>query len=136
MCRCARRHTSHQVRDGMQLLLLTEGLLDERTGARVLAKAYPEEKVGVFAQHGSRIQVVEYSELDPHEAAAVETGEPTEHACMHRLAHLELPSLTRVLFAASNLAERVEVVRELMDWSFFPDPAGMIFQMAPCDTHS
>ena len=30
-------------------------------GARVVAKAYPEEKVGVFAQRGGRLEVVEYS---------------------------------------------------------------------------
>ncbi|KAK9868961.1 hypothetical protein WJX84_011636, partial [Apatococcus fuscideae] len=41
-------------------------------GARVVAKAYPEERVGVFAQRDGRIEVVEYSELDPHEAAATD----------------------------------------------------------------
>lgn len=40
--------------------------------ARVVAKAYPEEKVGVFARRGGRLEVVEYSELDPVEACAVE----------------------------------------------------------------
>ena len=39
-------------------------------GARVVAKSYPEEKVGVFAQRGGKLQVVEYSELDPIEACA------------------------------------------------------------------
>lgn len=45
-------------------------------GARVVAKAYPEEKVGVFARRNNRLQVVEYSELDPAEASAFdsETG--------------------------------------------------------------
>ncbi|PSC69582.1 UDP-N-acetylglucosamine diphosphorylase 1-like isoform B [Micractinium conductrix] len=38
--------------------------------ARVVAKAYPEEKVGVFARRGGALEVVEYSELDPNEAAA------------------------------------------------------------------
>lgn len=32
-------------------------------GARVVAKAYPEEKVGVFVTVNDRTQVVEYSEL-------------------------------------------------------------------------
>ncbi|KAK9832988.1 hypothetical protein WJX74_003678 [Apatococcus lobatus] len=57
-------------------------------GARVVAKAYPEEKVGVFAQRGSRIEVVEYSELDPGEAASTDpgTGELRynwSNVCMH-----------------------------------------------------
>eukprot|EP00889_Picochlorum_renovo_P000425 jgi/Picre1/27455/NNA_000422.t1 len=39
-------------------------------GARVVAKSYPEEKVGVFAQKGGKLHVVEYSELDPLEASA------------------------------------------------------------------
>jgi UDP-N-acetylglucosamine/UDP-N-acetylgalactosamine diphosphorylase len=43
-------------------------------GARVVAKAYPEEKVGVFARKNGRIEVVEYSELDPAEAAAMQGG--------------------------------------------------------------
>lgn len=30
-------------------------------GARVVAKAYPAEKVGVFARRASRLEVVEYS---------------------------------------------------------------------------
>ncbi len=43
-------------------------------GARVVAKAYPEERVGVFARKDGRIEVVEYSELDPQEAAATLGG--------------------------------------------------------------
>ena len=39
-----------------------------------MAKAYPEEKVGVFAQRGEAVEVVEYSELDPQEAASVDTS--------------------------------------------------------------
>jgi UDP-N-acetylglucosamine/UDP-N-acetylgalactosamine diphosphorylase len=45
-----------------------------RAGARVVAKAYSEERVGVFARRDGRIEVVEYSELDPQEAAAMQTG--------------------------------------------------------------
>ena len=41
-------------------------------GARVVAKSHPEEKVGVFAQRGGKLQVVEYSELDPVEASSVD----------------------------------------------------------------
>eukprot|EP01023_Acetabularia_acetabulum_P030399 TRINITY_DN2861_c1_g2_i1.p1 TRINITY_DN2861_c1_g2~~TRINITY_DN2861_c1_g2_i1.p1 ORF type:complete len:508 (-),score=87.02 TRINITY_DN2861_c1_g2_i1:310-1704(-) len=43
-------------------------------GARVVCKAYPEEKVGVFAKRGSGLHVVEYSELDPQEAVAVDSS--------------------------------------------------------------
>ena len=35
-----------------------------------MSKAYPEERVGVFARKNGKIEVVEYSELDPKEAAA------------------------------------------------------------------
>lgn len=38
----------------------------------MVAKSYPEEKVGVFAQKGGKLEVVEYSELDPVEASAVD----------------------------------------------------------------
>lgn len=47
----------------------------------MVAKAYPEEKVGVFAQRGNAVEVVEYSELDPQEAASLDSGlrnDPTE----------------------------------------------------------
>lgn len=37
----------------------------------MVAKAYPEERVGVFARRNGRIEVVEYSELDPKEASAL-----------------------------------------------------------------
>ena len=40
----------------------------------MVAKAYPEEKVGVFAQRGAAVEVVEYSELDPQEAASIDPG--------------------------------------------------------------
>lgn len=43
-------------------------------GARVVAKAYPEERVGVFAQKNGRVEVVEYSELAPSEASALDSG--------------------------------------------------------------
>ncbi|BDA40449.1 UDP-N-acetylglucosamine diphosphorylase 1 [Coccomyxa sp. Obi] len=46
-------------------------------GARVVAKAYPEERVGVFARKDGCIEVVEYSELDPQQAAAT-LGGPEE----------------------------------------------------------
>lgn len=38
----------------------------------MVAKAYSEEKVGVFAQRGAAVEVVEYSELDPQEAASTD----------------------------------------------------------------
>ena len=43
-----------------------------RPGARVVAKASPGERVGVFARRAGRLEVVEYSELDPGEAASVD----------------------------------------------------------------
>eukprot|EP00208_Stichococcus_sp_RCC1054_P001973 CAMPEP_0206140996 /NCGR_PEP_ID=MMETSP1473-20131121/11448_1 /ASSEMBLY_ACC=CAM_ASM_001109 /TAXON_ID=1461547 /ORGANISM="Stichococcus sp, Strain RCC1054" /LENGTH=469 /DNA_ID=CAMNT_0053535381 /DNA_START=218 /DNA_END=1627 /DNA_ORIENTATION=+ len=56
-------------------------------GAKVVAKAYPEEKVGVFATQGGEIKVVEYSELGPDLAAkADENGELLynwSNVCMH-----------------------------------------------------
>jgi UDP-N-acetylglucosamine/UDP-N-acetylgalactosamine diphosphorylase len=58
----------------------------------VLAKAHPEEKVGVFAQDANGgLQVLEYSELDPATAAAVdpETGKlyyNWSNICMHYFA--------------------------------------------------
>ena len=47
-----------------------------------MAKAYPEEKVGVFAQRGDAVEVVEYSELDPQEAASVDPGIPAQASPM------------------------------------------------------
>ena len=41
-----------------------------------MSKAYPEERVGVFARKNGKIEVVEYSELDPKEAAATFDSEP------------------------------------------------------------
>jgi len=46
-------------------------------GARVVAKAHPEEKVGVFARRGTHVEVVEYSEMDPQEAASVDPSKLT-----------------------------------------------------------
>ena len=40
----------------------------------MVAKAYPEEKVGVFAQRGGHTEVVEYSEMEPQEAASIDPG--------------------------------------------------------------
>lgn len=40
--------------------------------AKVVSKAYPEEKVGVFAVRDGHTEVVEYSELDPEEASATD----------------------------------------------------------------
>ncbi len=42
----------------------------------MLSKAYPEERVGVFARKNGKVEVVEYSELDPKEAAATFDSEP------------------------------------------------------------
>ena len=40
----------------------------------MLSKAHPEERVGVFARKNGKVEVVEYSELDPSEAAATFDG--------------------------------------------------------------
>ena len=45
------------------------------TGSRVLAKAHPEERVGVFARTAGRLEVVEYSEMDPAEARSSDPSE-------------------------------------------------------------
>lgn len=68
-------------------------------GARVLAKASPEEKVGVFVQMGGSLQVLEYSELDPTKASAVNpaTGElffNWSNICMH---YFSVPWLQKVV---------------------------------------
>ncbi|KAG1673574.1 hypothetical protein FOA52_003874 [Chlamydomonas sp. UWO 241] len=39
-------------------------------GSKAVAKAHPEEKVGVFASRGGALAVLEYSELDPAVASA------------------------------------------------------------------
>ena len=48
-------------------------------GAKVVAKASAEERVGVFVRRGGALQVVEYSELSPEDASATEAGE--QHQC-------------------------------------------------------
>ena len=52
----------------------------------MVAKAYPEERVGVFARRGGKLAVVEYSELDPAEAAATDKS-GSLHICMASLRH-------------------------------------------------
>lgn len=47
-----------------------------------MAKAYPEEKVGVFARRGAHVEVVEYSEMDPKEAASTDPSKPLHHPCL------------------------------------------------------
>ncbi len=39
-----------------------------------MAKAYPDEKVRSFASRGGHIEVVEYSEMAPQEAASTDPG--------------------------------------------------------------
>lgn len=57
-----------------------------------MSKAYPEEKVGVFAVRDGCTEVVEYSELDPSEASATDPGE-------HRSS---LPSLSPLKLVSSE----------------------------------
>jgi len=57
-------------------------------GARVVARAHAQEKVGVFATRGGELSVVEYSELTPEQASACDpnTGElqfKWSNICMH-----------------------------------------------------
>lgn len=60
-------------------------------GARVVAKCGPEEKVGVFAERNGFLEVVEYSELDPAQAHAVDEDDKQSgrlkynwaNICMH-----------------------------------------------------
>ncbi len=53
----------------------------------MVAKAHPEEKVGVFARRGTHVEVVEYSEMDPQEAASVDPSklnhEPYQNQQLH-----------------------------------------------------
>ena len=55
------------------------------TGAKVVAKARADEKVGVFVRRGGRLQVVEYSEMTPQDSAATEAGEPSTCCCFQAL---------------------------------------------------
>ncbi len=41
-----------------------------------MAKAHPGERVGVFARRAGRLEVVEYSELDPGQAASADPRAP------------------------------------------------------------
>lgn len=63
-------------------------LSNAQCGAKVVAKAYPEEKVGVFAMRGQNVSVVEYSELgaDLAEKRDPSTGQLLynwSNVCMH-----------------------------------------------------
>ena len=67
-------------------------------GARVLSKAYPEEKVGVFAAENSRLRVIEYSELPPEKASATDPATNKlyfnwANICMH---YFSVPWLQQV----------------------------------------
>lgn len=58
------------------------------TGSEVVAKGVerisPEEKVGVFAKHGDRLEVIEYSEMPPSEFRAIDR----EGCLAYRLANI------------------------------------------------
>ena len=49
-------------------------MADAEAGAKVVPRAYAEEKVGVFAVRGGRYGVCEYSELPPALASAGDAG--------------------------------------------------------------
>ncbi len=74
----------------------------------MVAKAYPEEKVGVFASKAGRLHVLEYSELDPAKAAALDpaTGQlyyNWSNICMH---YFSLAFLHKVRTCARGLLGR------------------------------
>eukprot|EP00879_Flechtneria_rotunda_P014409 GHRR01015056.1.p1 GENE.GHRR01015056.1~~GHRR01015056.1.p1 ORF type:complete len:409 (+),score=142.06 GHRR01015056.1:496-1722(+) len=77
-------------------------------GAKVVAKAFPTERVGVFAQDSrGRLQVLEYSELDPAIASAIdpETGNlyyNWSNICMHYFSIPWLVSAAEQLSAAAK----------------------------------
>ena len=56
----------------------------------MVAKAHAGERVGVFARRAGRLEVVEYSELHPDQAAAMDPRAPTPgqvtFACTRRRA--------------------------------------------------
>eukprot|EP00850_Spirogloea_muscicola_P023276 SM000343S12832 [mRNA] locus=s343:22653:26799:- [translate_table: standard] len=73
-------------------------------GAKVVEKAYPEERVGVFVRHGAGgpVAVVEYSELDPKHATATDpaTGQLAyrwSNICMHMFSTPFLMEMADVL---------------------------------------
>ncbi len=71
-------------------------------GARVVAKSYPEEKVGVFAQRCGKLEVVEYSELDPLEASAEDPSTGVlkynwSNICLHYFEREWLRSVSKAL---------------------------------------
>eukprot|EP00850_Spirogloea_muscicola_P016990 SM000142S00504 [mRNA] locus=s142:47619:52116:+ [translate_table: standard] len=73
-------------------------------GAKVVEKAYPEERVGVFVSHGAGgpVAVVEYSELDPKHATAADpaTGQLAyrwSNICMHMFSTPFLREMADVL---------------------------------------
>ncbi|KAI8462664.1 MAG: nucleotide-diphospho-sugar transferase [Monoraphidium minutum] len=86
-----------------------------QVGARVLAKASPEEKVGVFAATPEgRLQVLEYSELDPAKASATDpaTGQlyfNWSNICMH---YFSIPWLEATVKALSGPGAAYHVARK------------------------
>jgi UDP-N-acetylglucosamine pyrophosphorylase len=54
---------------------------------KVVSKAYPTERVGVLALKGDRPAVIEYSEIDPERATAVD---PTTGQLVYNASHLGL----------------------------------------------
>ncbi|GIM03887.1 hypothetical protein Vretimale_8562 [Volvox reticuliferus] len=97
------------------------GVAKADVGARVVAKAYPEEKVGVFAlrraatvsttaadtAHPGFLTVLEYSELDPKLATATDssTGQlyfNWSNICMHYFSVKWLRSVATQLLAGGN----------------------------------
>lgn len=83
------------------------------SGARVVAKAHAGERVGVFARRAGRLEVVEYSELDPDQAAATDPRAPTpgrvtfacSRRCALRVAHTLASALMRNWTPPSRLYE-------------------------------
>lgn len=71
-------------------------------GARVVAKSHPGEKVGVFAQRLGKLEVVEYSELDPLAAMAEDPSTGVlkynwSNICLHYFEREWLQSVSKTL---------------------------------------
>lgn len=101
-------------------------------GARALAKAHPEEKVGVFAlTPEGRLQCLEYSELDPEKASAADpaTGKlyyNWSNICMH---YFGLPWLERTVSALCGPGAAYHVARKAIPSKSGEKVAGVKLEM-------
>ena len=83
-----------------------------------MPKAYPEEKVGVFAMREAQNVVVEYSELDPEEACATDSGNqhflgPHSSAFVNRI--IALCTVNRII-ALCAVSTQLHIVDHVIAW--------------------